>query len=408
MSAPKPAAPPRLLAPQRAVLRVRGMRPLVVASLVGRLPIGMTPLGVILLLRADGRSYALAGLVDGADVLGVAIAQPVLGRMVDRLGLRRVLVPSALVFALAAVALAVAGSRGASVYVLIPLALLAGMSLPPVGASMRALWPALVTAPELRGAAYTLDAILQEVTFIVGPPLVAALAAAASPRVALYVVALLALVGVGAFSLLASREPAREGRRGARALDSIGARLVLSLSLLLGASFGAEEIAMPAFAEHHGARSAAGALLAALALGSLLGGVIFGTRTTEQTAVRRLGRGLLLCGLAVLPLFAAPSIAAMAALMLLAGLPIAPSFAAQYLLLDALAVPGAATETFAWNTTAIFAGAAVGNALGGALVAASSYRASLTLAMAFALLSAAIAFTLARRGSFATALAGRP
>jgi MFS family permease len=408
MAAPQPPAPPRVLGPQRAVLRLRGVRPLIVASLVGRLPIGMTPLAVILLLRAEGRSYALAGLVDGAVVLGVAIAQPALGRMIDRLGLRRVLVPSALAFALAVVALATAGSRGAAAYALIPLALLAGMSLPPVGASLRALWPALVTAPELRGAAYTLDAILQEVTFIVGPPLAAVLAAAASPRVALSVVALLALVGAAAFSRLAAREPARERRKGARALDSVGARLVLSLSLLLGASFGAEEIAMPAFAEHHGARAAAGVLLAALALGSLLGGVVFGTRTTERTAVRRLGRGLLLCGLAVLPLLAAPSIAAMAVLMLLAGLPIAPSFAAQYLLLDALAVPGAATETFAWNTTAIFAGAAVGNALGGALVAASSYRASLAVAMAFALLSAAIAFALARRGSFAVALAGRP
>ena len=125
--------------------------------------------------------------------------------MIDRRGLRRVLVPSALAFALAVVALAIAGSRGAAAYALIPLALLAGMSLPPVGASLRALWPALVTAPELRGAAYTLDAILQEVTFIVGPPLAAVLAAAASPRVALSVVALLALVGAAAFSRLAAR-----------------------------------------------------------------------------------------------------------------------------------------------------------------------------------------------------------
>lgn len=161
--------------------------------------------------------------------------------------------------------------------------------------------------------------------------------------------------------------------------------------MLLGASFGAAEVAMPAFAEHHGSRAAAGLLLAALALGSALGGVAFGTRTNVANAKRRLWVGLTLCGVAIAPLYLAGSIPAMAVLMLLAGLPIAPTFAAQYLLLDAFAVRGAATETFAWNSAAIFLGASLGNALGGALIAASSYRASLALALAGALASGALA-----------------
>jgi predicted MFS family arabinose efflux permease len=114
---------------------------------------------------------------------------------------------------------------------------------------------------------------------------------------------------------------------------------------------------------------------------------------TESNVISRLERGLLLCGLAVVPLFAARSLAAMGALMILAGLPIAPTFAAQYLLLDRVSIPGTATETFAWNTTAIFAGAALGNALGGVLIAASNYRASLALAFAFASLGGLLAFS---------------
>jgi len=391
---------PRLLARQRAVLTIPGVRPVVAASMVGRLPIGMVALGVILLLRGAGRSYALAGLVDGSFALGVGAAQPLLGRLIDRTGLRRVLVPLTLAFPAALVALTLAGSGGAGVYVLVPLALLTGTTLPPLGAAMRALWPALVAPVELRASAYSLEAILQEASFIVGPPLVAALAASLSPRIALFIVAALAAGGSGAFSFLAVRAAATlgGGTRG-RALDSAGTRVILTLSLLLGGSFGALEVAMPAFAERHGARAAAGALLATLAAGSLLGGVLFGTRTTAATAVRRLERGLAVCGLTVIPLLLAPSIALMAPLMLAAGLPIAPTFAAQYLLLDAHAVPGTATETFAWNTTAIFAGAALGNAIGGALIAASSYRASLALALAFAGSSAVLAFALARRGS---------
>ena len=395
--------PPRVLADQRAILSLRGVRPLIGASIVGRLPLGMTALGVILLLRAAGRSYALAGLVDGAFALGVAVGQPLLGRLVDRLGLRPVLAPLALACPASLVALSLAGAGGAAAYVLAPLALATGMLVPPIGAAMRGLWPRLVSAPEQHATAYSLEAILQEVTFVVGPPLVAALAAATTPRVALFGVAALAGGGAATFSLLAHRGTARARPRRARALDSAGARLVLTLSLLLGGSFGAVEVAMPAFAELHGARAAAGILLSTLALGSLAGGIVFGTRTTTRSAVRRMKWGLLLCGVAIVPLFAAPSLAAMAALMGLSGMPIAPTFAAQYLLLDAFAVPGAATETFAWNSTCTFAGGAIGNAVGGALIAASSYRASLALGLAFALLSGALAFTLARRGSFASA-----
>jgi predicted MFS family arabinose efflux permease len=381
-----------LFAPQREVLRQRGVRRLLAIGLIGRLPIGMTALGLILLLRGAHRSYALAGLADGGFAVGVGLAQPTLGRLVDRLGLRRVMLPLAPAFPVGLVAVALAGSGHASGGVIVGLGFVTGALCPPIGAAMRAIWPRLVP-DELRATAYSVEAVVQEFTFIVGPPAVAALAAGTSPRDAIFIVAALGAAGAGGFALLAHGATERRPPIRARALDSIAARLVLALSLLLGASFGAEEIAMPAFAEHHGARAAAGALLAALALGSLIGGVLFGTRMTESNVISRLERGLLLCGLAVVPLFAARSLAAMGALMILAGLPIAPTFAAQYLLLDRVSIPGTATETFAWNTTAIFAGAALGNALGGVLIAASNYRASLALAFAFASLGGLLAFS---------------
>jgi predicted MFS family arabinose efflux permease len=400
-----PPQRPRFLARQREVLSARGVRPLIGVTLVGRLPIGMTALGLILLLRGAGRSYALAGIADGAFALGVGIAQPALGRMVDRIGLRRVLLPLALAFPAALAALAFAGSGRAGAPVIVALALATGMLVPPIGAAMRALWPQLVPSQQLRATAYSIEAILQEVAFIVGPPLVALLAAASSPRDAILAVALLGGAGAAAFSLVATRSTTALVASSGRALDSIGARVVLLLSLLLGGAFGAEEVSMPAFAEGHGSRAAAGALLAALAAGSLLGGVLFANGMIRANVVRRLERGLLFCGLAVAPLFAADSLVTMGALMLLAGLPIAPTFAAQYMLLDAVATPGAATETFAWNTTCIFIGAALGNALGGVAIAASGYRASLGLAMVFALLSGALALTLSRRGSLRETLA---
>ena len=339
-----------------AVIGAPGVPGLLLARALGSLPIGMVPLGIILLLRAGGRSYAVAGIADGAYAVGVAAMQPLLGRLIDRFGMGRILAPLALVFPGALAALALVGSGSAPAGLTVALALLSGAALPPLGSCMRALWPTLIPSPAFRPAAFAIDATLQELAFVLGPPLLALLVALASPEVALFAAA--------------------------GALRSAGVRRLLALSAVLGGAFGATEVAVPAFCEHHGGRPAAGLILAALALGSGCGGVIFGARVSRVPAQRRLF--VALGGFAVLltPLLVAPSIAVMAVLAFIGGMPIAPAFAGSYLLLDRFSVPGAMTETFAWNTTCLYVGASLGTAIGGALIASSGgYRASIVLAI---------------------------
>ena len=355
-------------------------RGLLAARTIGSLPVGMVPLGIILLLRGLGDSYALAGVADGAYAIGVAITQPPLGRLIDRFGTTRVLAPLAVLFPATIVAFALAASARAPAAATVALALGSGAALPPLGACMRVLWPRLISSESLRPAAFAIDATLQELAFILGPPLLALIVVIASPRAALFAAAAGGGAGTTAFAALARRHQIAT-QRGGGALRSAGVRRVLALSFLLGGAFGATEVAMPAFCELHGGRAAAGLLLAALALGSACGGLIFGSRAARVPLERRLL--VALCGFSLLlaPLLAAPSIALMAICMFAGGIPIAPAFAGSYLLLDRFSVPGAQTETFAWNTTCILAGASLGTAAGGALIAPASYRASIALAV---------------------------
>src|SRR5918997_238156 len=76
-----------------AILRTPHVTPLLVASMVARLPFGMFALAVVLYLAEERGSYAVAGLVDGAFGIGAAIGSPVQSRLIDRLGQRRVLLP---------------------------------------------------------------------------------------------------------------------------------------------------------------------------------------------------------------------------------------------------------------------------------------------------------------------------
>src|SRR3954470_13053198 len=80
------------------LLRAPGVGRVVAAGLVARLPLGMEALGVVLLVRDAGQSYAAAGVVAASSALATAVGTPVLGRLIDRVGQTRVLLPIAVAF----------------------------------------------------------------------------------------------------------------------------------------------------------------------------------------------------------------------------------------------------------------------------------------------------------------------
>ena len=193
-----------------AVLGAPGVANVVGASLLARLTVGMAPLATLLLIRGEGRSYAVAGIVLAASALACAIAWPLVGRVADRGGQTRVLLPLALAYPVAFCGLALLAVRDAPVAALAICAALAGATLPPIGACMRALWPSMLADDELRDTAYALEAWMQELFFIVGPLIVAALAAVGPPWAAVVVAAGLCLVGTVWFALTA---PVRAAER---------------------------------------------------------------------------------------------------------------------------------------------------------------------------------------------------
>src|ERR1700744_2119032 len=104
-------APPRLrgmIARYRAVLATPGSLRLYVTGVFARLPQGMSGFATLLLVREATHSYALAGFAVGIQAVAIALVGPLQGRLVDRHGRGRVLLPwavgpTALVVALVAV-----------------------------------------------------------------------------------------------------------------------------------------------------------------------------------------------------------------------------------------------------------------------------------------------------------------
>jgi MFS family permease len=144
-------------------------------SILARLPLGMAPLALLLLARGEGASYASAGAVAASYGIALALGAPVAGRLVDRRGPHRILLQRAVAYPALLALVAGLALLDAPIAALCVSAAAAGAALPPVAPTVRTVWPRL--APDgLRSTAYALEASLQEIFFVGGPLLVAALA----------------------------------------------------------------------------------------------------------------------------------------------------------------------------------------------------------------------------------------
>lgn len=353
------------------VLRPPGARTAVVAGLVGRVSLAMTGLALLLLVKEATGSYASAGLVAASYAFAFALAAPLRARTADRKGPAPVLVRFAVLHPLAFLAVIGCTHWHAPVALDALAGLLIGITVPPLGSVMRALW-GRVLEPALLPVAYSMEAVLVEVCFVTGPLLVALIAGVLSPAAAVLASAVCASTGalVMAGVPVVRRTTPHPDRPThlAGPLVSPLVRACLLCVLFVGVGFGAIEVGVLAFVEEHGhARSVAGVVLAVWSAGSAAGGLLYGGLHLRSDAARQLPVLVILVGAAAtLPLLA-PSVLVLAALLALAGSTIAPWNAVNSVLLGRGAPPGTVTEAFAWSGSMIFGGASAGNALAGVL-----------------------------------------
>ena len=352
----------------------------------------------MLFLRERTGSYAAAGAVAAAFGIALGVSSPVIGRVIDRRGLRQVLVPLALAHAAAMVALVVFGLAGAPVWLLGVFAGAAGAFLPPLGSVSRALWPRILREeePGLLATALALEGVLVELVFVAGPLLTALLSAVVDPAAALILSPVLLLGGLAGFLVqppvrtwVISTDAGSNGPLGA--LRSPGIQTLILVTLPMGFCFGAMEVTLPAFTEEHGARGLAGVMVAVWSLGSATGGLLYGARHWSGSAGRRFARLAALLPIGYLPLALAPSMGVMFGLALLAGLCIAPTLTAGNQIAGDVAPSGAETEAYTWPITSLVIGLSIGNWSAGAIVEAVDLQAAFLACAAGAGISAALA-----------------
>lgn len=377
------------------LFRVPGVRAALAASVVGRLPIGIAMLAILLFLQDRTGSFALAGAAGSLYVLGLGVVAPFLGRMIDRLGPRRVLSVSAVIYPgmlLALVALAMhTESRGWIALV----AFTAGAAFPPITICMRALYPRLLPEAALLQTAYSVDSAVIEFIFIAGPVLVALFVSAGHPYGAVLFAAICAAVGNVIFLRSAAvREwtihPGSARRSLLGPLRYPRMLAIYAATVLFAVAFGLYEIAVTAFAAGHGTPAAAGVILALASVGGAAGALVYGSRDWTPPVARQflVVVGLMTAGLLLLA--SVENLALFALASVFAGAPMAPVLASQSVLVSRLAPREMLAESFTWGATCLLGGISAGIAAGGVLAEYTSPAVILLAAAISAVLAGAV------------------
>jgi len=369
-----------VLSAYRQVLSRPGAAAFSASGFLARLPISMVTLGIVLLISARTDSYGLAGAISATFVIASCLAALLQGRLIDRLGQARVLLPAVLLCSVSLSLLVWAVEAGYRVPLPHVFAALAGATMPAVGAAVRARWTHVLDDPAERETAFALEAVVDECIFLSGPPLATVLATTVDPAAGLVAAIAAGLVGTALFTSLRSTEPPAHpahDHRGVRVTMPWRRLLPVALiSLAMGGLFGSTEVVTVAFAEEVGEKAAAGVLLALWALGSLVAGLVTGAVRWRTGAAGRMRIGVVAFTALMAPTPLVGSLPAMGMLLFLAGFAIAPTLIAAVSFIEQTVPASRLTEGIAMLHTTMAAGIAPGAAVAGVVVDAAGPHAA--------------------------------
>lgn len=379
--------------PYRELFAAPGTRGFALAGLLARIPLPMIGIGIITMLSQLRGSYALAGAVSASFVLSYALVSPQVSRWVDRRGQSRVLPLATAISVLGMLLLLGATWWQAPDWILFAGAVLAGF-MPSMSAMVRARWTAIYRGQDRLQTAYSLETVLDEVTFIAGPPLSVGLAVLVFPQAGVLAAALLLIAGVSALLLQKGTEPPihvqeQGSRPSVLRLNSV--RLLALLMVAMGVIVGTVDIVSVAFAQQMGQPGAASLVLSAYALGSCAAGLVFGGLKLNIPLHRLLLLGGLATAATTLPLLLVASVAQLAGAVLLAGLFFAPTMIVAMSLVERVVPEQQLTEGMTWLLAGLNIGVAMGAAVSGWMVdqggASSGFVAALYAAALIVLLA---------------------
>lgn len=381
-----------------------------VCGVIGQFPFPFLGMGLLISIRDGYGNYTLAGTVSAVMAITSAVTGPIVGRLIDTHGQRKVGVPLS-VFWVASILF-----MGAAIHfhwptpLMLAGAVLLGTSVP-YSSMLRGRWTyVLRETPGRLNSALSLTSTMEELMWVIGNPLGTVLAtsvAALSPLAA--AIAAIVIAGLGFLADTAieppvgapaggpgpddatpatpaqtddatpatpaqpdGAAPAQPDGAGARPgkerLLTVGFVSLMSIQVFYGAFIASTNISVLALAQETGQPGHAGFVIAAFSGASMLGAIGYGARTWESPLWVRFYVGMVIVAAGSSFLLLSHSLTAAAGILFVAGLAQAPTVVNVNQLLIRTTPPSRFTEAMAMLGAMFVIGMAVSNFVTGRMV----------------------------------------
>ena len=341
------------------------------AGFIARLPVSMVGIGILMYVEAERGSYAIAGAVSGSISIAAAIGGPLSSRLVDKLGQHRVLPIQILLIVICSMALVLLIPSNVPAPYLFIFSIGSGLAYPSIGALVRSRWTALLVSGPVLLTAFSIESMIDELIFIVGPTIAATTSVKIHPA-APQVIAMFLLAGGGLWlaSMRNSEPPINkhQGKHGKPVILQNGLIYMWGVHIAIGLFFGAVETSIIAFTKIAGQPIFGGIVMAVWAFGSLLGGFVYGGLHFKSALQNQLIVVSLLLVPATVAMVFVESILALALLSIAAGIGISPLLIASAAITQRRSPVGRTTEAIASMYAGIGLGFAFAAAMAGWLI----------------------------------------
>ena len=361
-------------------------------AFLARLPFAMMVVGVLTLVASATGSVALAGLTSGAVGVGVVIAGPIIGDLVDRFGQRAVVLPVGVANGVLLAVFPVVVLSGLPDAAVLGAGALIGLSAPQAAALSRTRLVAIAadrvaetSRERTLSRVMSYESAADETAFVIGPVLVGLLAAAVAPWAPIVIAAALSFAFVTAFALHATAtmidrpNPDVAVRAPLRAVLTRPVLVLVAATFGVGLFFGATLTSLTAFATSSGHAELAGLLYGLMGIGSA---VLALTVMLLPTRFRLRWRWLIFSGILALSAAGyalAADVGSVTVMLCLMGLGVGPTLVTLFSLAGERSPVGRSATTMTLLGSALTLAQAVASAVTGAVAEAHSAAVAMTL-----------------------------
>ena len=337
------------------------------------MPISMTLLAVTLVIVSQTHKYTLAGFVSTGAALITSTISPVWSRLADQYGQRallRINIPLHIFFGLLFLFLI---SHHEAQWLWMAAIFLCEIFSVNIGGMVRRRWLfALGEDRKLINTAYSYEALVDEIIFIIGPLIASVAATVIAPAAGILFAFAFMSIGTTLFIAQRSTEPPLHPREAGAKHSSVLRHQELQAVTLpfifLGAFFASTNLAVVAYMQENHKSAYLGVVLAIWAAGSGVAALFNGAihwKISDAHKFRRLIVGIFLISL---PFLLIHSIWELAFALFISGFGIAPLIVAGYGVAEKSSPPARITETLAWVIASLTLGGALPGPLSGHII----------------------------------------